>query len=281
MASDWAPANDTERALAAALRDDLIESYVATLATATLYLPSAADPTSYDLMTFTAGDETYLMVFTSPEAMATQLAGVPAFRTTNCDELAARWPDQEWQLAVNPGLPIQAYLPVDVLADAAPPDAAPHSGGSSANEVEDDLAAACAAEDLTRALVTLLLATVFVPVAEPTDAEPLDPDFPWQPVDVDGPTIVAFTSARYMADLLPDDALIVEAPFVDLVMAWPDAQWRLVVNPASPLEVTVLGDEMAAVLDLAAEVVSAPDPEDGPTNGGDAPAAALGRPTPG
>ncbi|GAA1808006.1 hypothetical protein GCM10009682_32270 [Luedemannella flava] len=274
MASEWVPANDTEHALAAALRDDVMEEYVARLLTATLYLPSGPDPAATDLLTFTVGDERYLMAFTSPDALARQLRGVPAFRTTTCAELVEKWPDETWQLAIDPGLPIQAYLPVDVLAGVGAVELA-------RNEVEDELAAAVAAEDLRAAVAALLLATVFVPVAEPTGAAPGDPDFPWAPVDVDGPAVVAFTSAAQLDDLLSDDAFLLELPFVDLVMDWPDPQWRLVVNPASELEVTVTGEEMGAVLDLAAELVSAAGPEADPTSGGDAPAAALGRPTPG
>src|SRR3954471_7511887 len=182
MTSEWAPANGIERALAGTLRDDQIEAYVATLLPATLFLPSADEPAPQELVTLTVGDECYLMVFTSVEAMAAQLTGVPAYRTTTCAELVEKWPDERCLLAVDPGLPIQAYLPVDVLADAL-------AGGvsgvavpteddlpfSPSNEVESDLVAA---DDDEAVLSTLLLASVLVPVAEPTTAEPGDPDFP-------------------------------------------------------------------------------------------------------
>ena len=236
-------------------------------------------------MTLTVGTESYLMVFTSVEAMVAQLSGVPAFRTTTCAELIEKWPDEQWLLAVDPGLPIQAYLPIDVLAEALAGDVfvveVPTEDDlpfEPFNEVESDLVDA---GDEVAVLSTLLLASVLVPVAEPTTAEPGDADFPWHVVNVDGPSVVAFTSAERMVELIPDGAPFVAVPFVDIVMGWPDPRWQLIVNPASVVEVTLPGAGMAAVLDLAAGIVSSEDPEAGSTNEGDGRAAALGRPTQG
>src|SRR5437762_11500092 len=62
--------------------------------------------------TWTSGGRTHVLAFTSPQAMNTCLAeyGGGARRMAYAD-LAAAWPNPEWWLAVNPGLPIEGYLP--------------------------------------------------------------------------------------------------------------------------------------------------------------------------
>nr|WP_240956443.1 SseB family protein [Micromonospora sp. HNM0581] len=62
--------------------------------------------------TWTTGGRTHVLAFTSAEAMRACLGEhAGPSRRTGYAELAASWPNHEWWLAVNPGLPIEGYLP--------------------------------------------------------------------------------------------------------------------------------------------------------------------------
>src|SRR5512142_1789576 len=109
----WTPANDVERAMAGSLSDGDPAVYFRVIAEAPLYLPAFAGSGPQRLVTCRRGEDTCLVVFTSPEAMAARLVGVELFRTTSYPELAEKWPDPGWLLAVDPGLPIQGYMPIN------------------------------------------------------------------------------------------------------------------------------------------------------------------------
>lgn len=105
-----------EDALASARQRGDQDAYLDLLGRAVLYLPSPTDPT-YDhgtgnqYATARFGDETFVLAFTSPEAMDRSLKGQAVHhRQASLPELAENWPQPEWQLAVNPGLPSAAYL---------------------------------------------------------------------------------------------------------------------------------------------------------------------------
>src|SRR5262249_3627591 len=67
--------------------------------------------------TWTSGGRTHILAFTSAQAMNACLAepGTSA-RRVPYSELAAGWPNAEWWLAINPGLPIEGYLPAWFVA---------------------------------------------------------------------------------------------------------------------------------------------------------------------
>src|SRR5947209_4288729 len=55
---------------------------------------------------------THVLAFTSPQAMNTCLAEhAGGARRMAYADLAGSWPNPEWWLAINPGLPIEGYLP--------------------------------------------------------------------------------------------------------------------------------------------------------------------------
>jgi hypothetical protein len=105
-----------EDALAAARQRGDQDGYLALLARSFLCLPSPTDPTYDDgagnqYATAEFGDDTFVLAFTSPEAMDRSLRGQAVHhRQAYLPELAANWPHPDWQLAVNPGLPSAAYL---------------------------------------------------------------------------------------------------------------------------------------------------------------------------
>lgn len=52
--------------------------------------------------------------------MARQVAGVAdSYTMTNYAELRSKWPSDQWRLAINAGSPLEAYLPVEAVEEAA------------------------------------------------------------------------------------------------------------------------------------------------------------------
>lgn len=169
--TDWAPATEAEAAMRDALRADDQELYFRILARVELLLPISSDAIAGRVPmgwgTWTVGDRTHVLAFTSPEAMHACLAEhAGSARKIPYYELAAAWPNLEWWLAVNPGLPIEGYLPawfVSQLArgDVRMPGRPSGTGASKAR-----------AETLGRARVPGQISAGLVLAAEPAAAGP-------------------------------------------------------------------------------------------------------------
>ncbi len=122
--SEWEPATDAEVAMRDALRTDDQESYFRILAGVDLLLPVSADvlaglaPMGWG--TWSTGGRTHVLAFTSNAALRSCLADYTgSARQVPYAELANTWPNLEWWLAVNPGLPIEGYLPAWFVAQLA------------------------------------------------------------------------------------------------------------------------------------------------------------------
>src|SRR6185312_3106069 len=92
------------------------EQYFRILARGDVLLPVAADAlgatgeTGWG--TWTTDGRTHVLAFTSPGALDACLASsAGTYRRVAFRDLATTWPNVEWWLAVNPGLPIESYLP--------------------------------------------------------------------------------------------------------------------------------------------------------------------------
>jgi hypothetical protein len=118
--SDWQPATEAEAAMRDALRAGDQEHYFRLLARIELILPVATGSVgqaSAGWGTWTTDSRTHVLAFTSPAALDACLAEhAGTSRSLPFHELAASWPDLEWWLAVNPGLPIEGYLPAWFVA---------------------------------------------------------------------------------------------------------------------------------------------------------------------
>ncbi|WP_155830212.1 SseB family protein [Glycomyces tenuis] len=142
----WEPSNETEHRLREVLRADDQDGYFRILSQIELVLPlSYEDPTGLGgadtWATWTTDDRTHILAFTSETALAACLRdNAGSSRRVRFGALAEAWPDEDWWLAVNPGLPIEGYLPAwfvsqvaqgmtTVPGDPAPPE--PHSGEQS------------------------------------------------------------------------------------------------------------------------------------------------------
>jgi hypothetical protein len=121
--TEWEPATETEAALRDALRANDQELYFRILARTDLLLPAPLNAPSDARSgwgTWTTAGRTHVLAFTSGPALRACLAeNAGATRRASYQELAGNWPNQEWWLAVNPGLPIEGYLPAWFVSQLA------------------------------------------------------------------------------------------------------------------------------------------------------------------
>ncbi|MET7804205.1 SseB family protein [Micromonospora chersina] len=120
----WEPATEAEVAMRDALRAQDQQLYFRILTRVDLLLPVAAEkpagrgPTGWG--TWTTGGRTHVLAFTSATALRACLGeNAGATRRIPYADLAADWPNHEWWLAVNPGLPVEGYLPAWFVAQLA------------------------------------------------------------------------------------------------------------------------------------------------------------------
>ncbi|WP_348651301.1 SseB family protein [Micromonospora sp. WMMD1128] len=112
----WEPATEAEVAMRDALHAQDQQQYFRVLAHVDLVLPVAGGSTA-GWGTWTSGGRTHVLAFTSVAALRASLGeNAGATRRVPYVDLAAGWPDPEWWLAVNPGLPIEGYLPAWYVA---------------------------------------------------------------------------------------------------------------------------------------------------------------------
>ena len=114
--TDWGPATEAETAMRDALRAADQELYFRILARTEMLLPvspeALAGRAPMGWGTWNSGGRTHVLAFTSAESMRACLAEhAGSARRIAYHELAGAWPNHEWWLAVNPGLPIEGYLP--------------------------------------------------------------------------------------------------------------------------------------------------------------------------
>ena len=164
------------------------------------------------------------------------------------------WPDGGTALSINPGTAIGASLPGEQIAGLA--EWADHRAArrlaarfEPQNDIEQRLFEAAGRGDKDAFWRILLGSQIVVPAdpETPWGTRPGESDFPWHPVPVNGKTaVLAFTSLRWMHDaigpcrfLMPD--------FLDLVSAWRDTDWTLVLNPGTPIDATLPGERVRAL----------------------------------
>lgn len=113
MAGDWQPANAIEQGLLDAVQRQDQHGYLSLLSGVPLLVLVRQDDTGRTVgwLTSTADSQTYLLGYTSPESLATVAADRDApYLTVTIEDLAHRWPDPTWWLAVNSELPIEGLV---------------------------------------------------------------------------------------------------------------------------------------------------------------------------
>ncbi|RFU40975.1 SseB family protein [Actinomadura logoneensis] len=177
---------ETERALTIARERGDQDGYLKLLARATLYLPTPGVDAEGGRHFATAefGGGTFVLAFTSPEAMDRSLRGQAVHsQTSTVADLVREWPHPDWRLAVNPGLPSASYLDTHLLpkeppsAPAAPSPAvgAPSKPGPSAPSVQPPVPPAAQSAEARPEANGRHAAGPSRPVAPSPDSARLDP----------------------------------------------------------------------------------------------------------
>lgn len=126
-----------------------------------------------------------------------------------------------------------------------------------ANEVEEILVDAIRYQDTDTYIKAVLLGEVWVPIGDevPDGVAPGDPAFRWQANHVAGtPVITVFTSTWRAVDHFGDRGVrAVRTTLAQVLKAWPDPAWGLVLNPGSPIGASIPGEEVAALYEWALE----------------------------
>ncbi|WP_242884283.1 SseB family protein [Actinomadura litoris] len=271
------PANEVERELLRAAANNDHDLFLQTMAGAEVLLPTPEDM-DYTLRPGRAGfpwqtrevdGATVVPVFTSPERLieAARAAGTGnEYIKVPFTVVLRYWPDQGWPLAINSGSPaggtiLAQQLPglarwadqraVQRMADGFEPQ----------NDVEQRLFEAAARRDTDAFFKVLLGAQVLVPAEPetPWGIAPDDPDFPWRPVPVHGEVCVQlFTSLKWMNEAIGSSRFVMPT-LLEMVSAWPDVAWTLVLNPGTPIDATMPGEQVRALSGQPREDVPAPE----------------------
>jgi hypothetical protein len=113
---------DLETGLVTAKRTGDQEAYLALVAGAGLVVPATGTSPGVEFATTQLNDGTYVLTFTSPEAMRRVLREQARHhRHVTMAQLAAEWPNPAWRLSIDLGLPSEAYFGASVVAGLAPP----------------------------------------------------------------------------------------------------------------------------------------------------------------
>lgn len=278
---EFQPANDVERELLRAAATNDHDLFLQTLAATDVLLPVPDDMDfslrpgrpGFPWQTREVDGSTVVPVFTSPERLAeasgpgTEHIALP-FTTT-----LRYWPDHDWLLAINSGSPaggtvLAQQLPG--LATWADQRAAQRMTErfEPQNDIEQRLFDAARRRDTEAFFKILLGAQVLVPVdAEtPWGIVPGDQEFPWRPVRVHGRTsIQIFTSLKWMNEAIGTSRFIMPS-LLEMVTAWPDASWTLVLNPGTPIDASMPGEQVRTLSGPPAPPSAAtPPPPDAPS----------------
>jgi hypothetical protein len=238
--SAWQPEGQLELDLLAARQRGDQEAFLRRLARAELLFPLSPGGS---LMSADVSGRRCVLSCTSQSALG-RLFGAPGHVPVRLLQIAAEWPDVTGCLAVNPGLPIEIFLPAAVVLEMAAFSALP------ATDVERSLAQAKAGDDIERYAETLLRSVGMVVPVGPGGRDIADPAFPWIRLaddeaggDAAGP-IVAFTSAERLRDRHGEQAFV-PVDFATLAAFWPDPDVGLAVDPGLPHGAVLVGPALA------------------------------------
>ena len=169
---EWDPATEAEVMMREALASSDQEHYFRILARSELLLPVSMDALSgrapMGWGTWTTSNRTHVLAFTSPQALYACLNEPGAsYRSVPFHVLSTDWPNYEWWLAVNPGLPIEAYLPSWFVSQLTRGEVRlpGRTMGARARMAQSDLAAALAGRN--RASASPAMVATAPPVTAP------------------------------------------------------------------------------------------------------------------
>jgi len=174
----WQPTTDLERALLDAVERSDHDAYFRLLSAAELLVPVTTGPSGTSWVTSTVGDRTFLLAFTSAEALGQSAGGAEVrHHRIGFVALARAWPHREWWLAVDPGAPVETHVPPTYLAAVAANGAPPTEPAQPTQPVQPTQAARPA------------------PSTQQVPAQPVQPAEPASPTDQVQPTEAALLAA--------------------------------------------------------------------------------------
>lgn len=240
-APPWQPANEVEARLADAATKDDRAGFFTILMSAPLYLPQLVDDpdtatgaSTEDYVTFTIGDVTYLLAFTSLDTLQASLGDAAnGYVESDYETLRAGLAGTDLQIGFNLGTPIDAWLDAESLARAAAGEIVVPTGKEMSELLEiADPANAEAVEEAADAELEAFvddyltrIVTGDVLVASLNGAPLVKP--------VNGvPSVEAYSEEQYV----PAGTATTLIPFLQLVAKWPPTAQQLAVNPGTPLE---------------------------------------------
>ncbi|MFF5260584.1 SseB family protein [Actinomadura viridis] len=291
------PANEVEEALLRAAAGNDYNLFLETLADAEVLLP-IPDEMDYALrpgrpgfpwQTRDVDGTTVIPVFTSRERLVEAAASTGTgtdFITLPFTVVMRYAPDRNRPLAVNSGSPAGGTILAEQLpglatwADQRAARRMSH-GFEPQNDVEQRLFDAAVRRDTDAFFKVLLGAQVLVPAEQetPWGIVPADPEFPWRPVPVHGRVSVqVFTSLKWMNEAIGSSRFVMPS-FLEMVSAWPDAEWTLVLNPGTPIDATMPGEQVRAL--SGPPRTEPPEPPAAPPGSASASAPAAAAPAPG
>ncbi|GAA2456449.1 hypothetical protein GCM10010191_89800 [Actinomadura vinacea] len=286
---EFRPANDVERALLRAAANNDHDLFLQSLADAEVLLPIPDDMDftlrpgrpGFPWQTREVDGAEVIPVFTSRERLveAAASAGTGTEYTTLPFTIALRyWPDRRRALAINSGSPAGGTILAEQLSGLAAwadQRAARRMSESfePQNDVEQRLLDAALRRDTDAFFKVLLGAQVLIPAEQetPWGIAPDDSEFPWRPVPVHGKvSIQLFTSLKWMTEAIGTSRFVMPS-LLEIVSAWPDTEWSLVLNPGTPIDATMPGEQVRAL--------SGPS-RGGPSSDAPAPPSAAPKPQP-
>jgi hypothetical protein len=248
----WQPTTAAERALLAAAETGDREGFLTELVAGPLLLPvSPGAAAGRETVAWATGQHdgvTHVLAYTSPAAIAAGLPGQSvAYRVSGLVDLAVDWPDDEWMLAIDAGLPIGIRLAADELRALTEPVV----------EAERPLREAVRRQDPNSLMAALLRAELVLPVDPdgPATRDLSDPDFPWWtlPDEQGRVSLPVFSSEARMRQALGERDLVVVSS-LQLTDHWPDISWQLLLNPETPLAAALPGEALLTLRDWLGEL---------------------------
>ncbi|HTJ39157.1 MAG TPA: SseB family protein [Dactylosporangium sp.] len=242
----WLPGNEAEAELVTALAADDRETFFRIIRDSPWYLPAFPEEPGggQRFLTHELLGETYLLVFTSEQSLAGAVGAlVQAYTVTGFEEMAAHWPDPAWRLGVNAGAPVDAWVTLAALAEAAAGErVVPTLERIAARSDPDSPADPQIDAVLDDFLAELNRTTFLVPVTggqQPRIAVAQH---------VDGPAVEVFTSERTLAARHPEGVAWAEAGLEELLAALPGPDCALLVDPGTDTPLRIPGPDLPGLL---------------------------------
>jgi hypothetical protein len=192
-------------------------------------------------------------IYTGPGRMREAMGGHP-FVLSDLAKVLRFWADPSWELVINGATPIGASIPgerVAMMSSQVDADAAARLASDFPAQSDAERQMFDVRTDPEMVVKVLLETTVFLPVWSRTppavQTRPADPDFPWSAVPVRGrPSVLAFTSFDWMKAAVGTTAFVMPT-FAELLTAWPEQDWFVSVNPGTPIEVALSGEQIRGI----------------------------------